>query len=133
MCELVPPTSRWETWKEVYRKDEFSGVAHIERSADKWARDPTGSEWHEKWWERYNATGYVERGVEKSGRHGQQAWWEKWGEQHDGSGGDSLKWTVGLALFAHVILQSKHQLTTAGMLPCNQSDTHPGAGVTTHR
>ena len=83
----------WETWKEVYRKDEFSGVAHIERSADKWARDPTGREWHEKWWERYNPTGYVERGVEKSGRHGAQAWWEKWGEQCDGGGGDSVKWT----------------------------------------
>ena len=83
----------WETWKEVYRKDEFSSVAHIERSADKWARDPSGREWHEKWWERYNATGYVERGVEKSGRHGAQAWWEKWGEQVDSNGGDSIKWT----------------------------------------
>jgi len=28
--------------------------------------------------------GYVERGVEKSGRHRGQAWWEKWGEQHNG-------------------------------------------------
>jgi len=39
----------------VFRQDESSGLAHIERSADKWARDPTGKEWHEKWWERYNA------------------------------------------------------------------------------
>lgn len=82
----------WETWKEVFRQDEFSGVAHIERSADKWARDSSQKEWHEKWWERYNAKGYVERGVEKSGRHARQAWWEKWGEQYDGQG-ETLKWT----------------------------------------
>jgi hypothetical protein len=83
----------WETWKEMARTDESSGVAHIERSADKWARDPAGREWHEKWWERYNAAGYVERGVEKNGRHGSQAWWEKWGEQQESFGGDSIKWT----------------------------------------
>lgn len=85
--------SWWETWKEVYREDEFSGVAFIERSADKWARDPSGREWHEKWWEQFNALGYVERAVEKSGRHGGQAWWEKWGEQYDASANRFIKWT----------------------------------------
>ena len=52
-------------------------------------------EWQEKWWERYSDAGLVERGVEKSGRQGVQAWWEKWGEQRDDSsgGGDVIKWT----------------------------------------
>ena len=53
----------------------------IERGADKWARDKTGKEWHEKWWEKFERTGASERSVEKSGRQGIQAWWEKWGEQ----------------------------------------------------
>ena len=54
-------------------------------------RDGEGG--HEKWWEMYDPSGRVERGVEKSGRQGVQAWWEKWGEQRDGLGGDSIKWT----------------------------------------
>jgi len=82
----------WETWREVYCRDDFTGVEHIERSADKWARDATSKEWQEKWWERYYAKGAVERGVEKSGREVRQAWWEKWGEQYDGEGA-TLKWT----------------------------------------
>jgi hypothetical protein len=53
----------------------------IERGADKWARDKTGKEWHEKWWEKFERTGASEQSVEKSGRQGIQAWWEKWGEQ----------------------------------------------------
>ncbi len=91
----------WETWKEVYRverddRDDDSGpirAEFIERSADKWARDKTNHEWHEKWWEQYSPSGYVERQVEKSGLHGAQAWWEKWGEQHGADGGETRKWT----------------------------------------
>ena len=88
----------WETWKECYVTDADgagvpAGDPKIERSADKWARDATGKEWHENWWERYAPSGCVERGVEKSGRQGIQAWWEKWGEQRDGPGGETIKWT----------------------------------------
>ena len=115
----------WETWREVYlpgrsssssatddggetadgTADGTAGTApaaaaddeaeRIERSADKWARDATGKEWHEKWWEKYEACGSSERSVEKSGRQGIQAWWEKWGEQTDatGPGAESIKWT----------------------------------------
>jgi len=82
----------WETWREVFRQDDLSGIARIERSANKWARDTEGREWHEKWWEKYDAKGHVEKGTDKSGRHGSQAWWEKWGEQYDGMGA-VLKWT----------------------------------------
>ena len=103
----------WETWREVYRPgrsssysvssaSSSSGAAgdddeseRIERSADKWARDATGKEWHEKWWEKFEASGASERSVEKSGRQGIQAWWEKWGEQTDeaGPGAETIKWT----------------------------------------
>ena len=34
-------------------RDDDSGpirAEFIERSADKWARDKTNHEWHEKWW-----------------------------------------------------------------------------------
>lgn len=82
----------WETWREIYSRDDFTGVERIERSADKWARDAESKEWQEKWWERYFANGAIERGVEKSGREVRQAWWEKWGEQHDGEGA-TLKWS----------------------------------------
>ena len=89
----------WETWREVYKPGGVGGRAgssreqdsdanaddddneRIERGADKWARDKTGKEWHEKWWEKFERTGASERSVEKSGRQGIQAWWEKWGEQ----------------------------------------------------
>jgi len=82
----------WETWKEVFRQDDLSGVGYIEKSADKWARDGEGREWSERWWEKYSARGFVDRGADKSGRDGLQAWWEKWGERWDGSGGVT-KWT----------------------------------------
>ena len=103
----------WETWREVYRpgrrdasdaseRGERDAAAayddeaeRIERSADKWARDATGKEWHEKWWEKFEASGSSERSVEKSGRQGIQAWWEKWGEQTDepARGAETIKWT----------------------------------------
>ena len=104
----------WETWRETYRPGQRNGAGgddavdegqpaergddeaeRIERSADKWARDATGKEWHEKWWEKYEASGSSERSVEKSGRQGIQAWWEKWGEQSDdpARGAETIKWS----------------------------------------
>ena len=104
----------WETWREVYKPsgyDEGDGVeddnndeasqsskdsSRIERGADKWARDKTGKEWHEKWWENFEQNGSSERSVEKSGRQGIQAWWEKWGEQRDApnsQNAETIKWT----------------------------------------
>lgn len=82
----------WETWREIYSRDDYTGFERIERSADMWARDAQSKEWQEKWWERYYANGAVERGLEKSGREVRQAWWEKWGEQYDGEGA-TLKWS----------------------------------------
>jgi hypothetical protein len=101
----------WETWREVYQPNgsdaggspgSSSGGGGgpwppgttIEKSADKWARDGEGREWHEQWWEKYGASGGVEKGARKSGRSAAalQAWWETWGEAHGADGG-VLKWT----------------------------------------
>ncbi|KAG8494324.1 hypothetical protein CXB51_012076 [Gossypium anomalum] len=85
--------SWWETWQEVLHQDEWSNLARIERSAQKEAK--SGSEnagWHEKWWEKYDAKGWTEKGAHKYGRLNEQSWWEKWGEHYDGSG-SVLKWT----------------------------------------
>ncbi|CAI7806706.1 unnamed protein product [Closterium sp. NIES-53] len=83
--------SWWETWQEVLRRDEWSGIARIERSAHKQAKSRTDA-WTEKWWEKYNERGWTEKGAYKFGRHEGQSWWEKWGEQYDGRGA-VLKWT----------------------------------------
>ncbi|GJP54572.1 hypothetical protein CLOM_g13645 [Closterium sp. NIES-68] len=83
--------SWWETWQEVLRTDEWSGIARIERSAHKQAKSRTDA-WTEKWWEKYNERGWTEKGAYKFGRHEGQSWWEKWGEQYDGRGA-VLKWT----------------------------------------
>ncbi|CAI6003474.1 unnamed protein product [Closterium sp. NIES-64] len=77
--------SWWETWQEVLRRDEWSGIARIERSAHKQAKSRTDA-WTEKWWEKYNERGWTEKGAYKFGRHEGQSWWEKWGEQYDGRG-----------------------------------------------
>eukprot|EP00899_Mesostigma_viride_P008111 jgi/Mesvir1/17300/Mv07699-RA.1 len=82
----------WETWKEVFRQEEWSGLANIERSAEKQASSPVSGEWREKWWEKYNAKGWTEKGAHKHGHFGNQSWWEKWGEQYDGMGAFT-KWT----------------------------------------
>lgn len=84
--------SWWETWQEIFRQDEWSGLARIEKSAHKQAKSRTGGVWNEKWWEKYNAKGWTEKGAHKYGRLNDQSWWEKWGEQYDGRGA-VIKWT----------------------------------------
>ncbi|CAI5519351.1 unnamed protein product, partial [Closterium sp. Naga37s-1] len=54
--------SWWETWQEVLRRDEWSGIARIERSAHKQAKSRTDA-WTEKWWEKYNERGWTEKGT----------------------------------------------------------------------
>ncbi|CAL9051858.1 unnamed protein product [Musa banksii] len=85
--------SWWETWKEVLYQDEWSNLARIERSAQKQAKSGTeNAGWYEKWWEKYDAKGWTEKGAHKYGRLNEQSWWEKWGEHYDGRG-FVLKWT----------------------------------------
>ncbi|KAI5055398.1 hypothetical protein GOP47_0029527 [Adiantum capillus-veneris] len=85
--------SWWETWQEVLRQDEWSNLARIEKSAQKQAKSGNGAAgWYEKWWEKYNAKGWTEKGAHKYGKLNEQSWWEKWGEQYDGRGA-VLKWT----------------------------------------
>ncbi|OVA15626.1 hypothetical protein BVC80_1313g14 [Macleaya cordata] len=83
----------WETWQEVLHQDEWSNLARIERSAEKQAKSGTeNAGWYEKWWEKYDAKGWTEKGAHKYGRLNEQSWWEKWGEHYDGRG-SVLKWT----------------------------------------
>ncbi|XP_057974371.1 protein EARLY STARVATION 1, chloroplastic [Malania oleifera] len=85
--------SWWETWQEVLHQDEWSNIARIERSAQKQAKSGTeNAGWYEKWWEKYDAKGWTEKGAHKYGRLNEQSWWEKWGEHYDGRG-SVLKWT----------------------------------------
>ncbi|KAG9443177.1 hypothetical protein H6P81_019031 [Aristolochia fimbriata] len=85
--------SWWETWQEVLHQDEWSNLARIERSAQKQAKSGTeDAGWYEKWWEKYDAKGWTEKGAHKYGRLNEQSWWEKWGEHYDGRG-SVLKWT----------------------------------------
>ncbi|PKI51188.1 uncharacterized protein LOC116213696 isoform X1 [Punica granatum] len=85
--------SWWETWNEVLYQDEWSNLARIERSAQKQAKSGTeNAGWYEKWWEKYDAKGWTEKGAHKYGRLNEQSWWEKWGEHYDGRG-SVLKWT----------------------------------------
>jgi len=70
----------------------YSNLARIERSAEKQAK--SGAEnagWYEKWWEKYDAKGWTEKGAHKYGRLNEQSWWERWGEHYDGRG-FVLKW-----------------------------------------
>uniref|UniRef100_A0A0R0K2I4 Inactive purple acid phosphatase-like protein n=1 Tax=Glycine max TaxID=3847 RepID=A0A0R0K2I4_SOYBN len=83
----------WETWQENLHQDEWSNIARIERSAQKQAKSGTeNAGWYEKWWEKYDAKGWTEKGAHKYGRLNEQSWWEKWGEHYDGRG-SVLKWT----------------------------------------
>ncbi|KAF6157782.1 hypothetical protein GIB67_038250 [Kingdonia uniflora] len=85
--------SWWETWQEILHQDEWSNLARIERSAEKQAKSGTeNAGWYEKWWEKYDAKGWTEKGAHKYGRLNEQSWWEKWGENYDGRG-SVLKWT----------------------------------------
>lgn len=38
---------------------------HIQKSADKWAKDGHGGQWHEKWMEKYDASGRAEKWADK--------------------------------------------------------------------
>ncbi|KAL3603225.1 hypothetical protein D5086_004084 [Populus alba] len=83
----------WETWQEMLHQDEWSNLARIERSAQKQAKLGTeNAGWYEKWWEKYDAKGWTEKGANKYGRLNEQSWWEKWGEHYDGRG-SVTKWT----------------------------------------
>ncbi|KAG5542793.1 hypothetical protein RHGRI_015787 [Rhododendron griersonianum] len=84
--------SWWETWQEVLHQDDWSNLARIERSAQKQAKSGGNAGWYEKWWEKYDAKGWTEKGAHKYGRLDEQSWWEKWGEHYDGRG-SVLKWT----------------------------------------
>ncbi|KAK4746335.1 hypothetical protein SAY87_012647 [Trapa incisa] len=85
--------SWWETWNEALFQDEWSNLARIERSAQKQAKSGyENAGWYEKWWEKYDAKGWTEKGAHKYGRLNEQSWWEKWGEHYDGRG-SVLKWT----------------------------------------
>ncbi|CAA7403545.1 unnamed protein product [Spirodela intermedia] len=85
--------SWWETWQEVLYQDEWSNLARIERSAQKQAISGTeAAGWYEKWWEKYDAKGWTEKGAHKYGSLNEQSWWEKWGEHYDGRG-SVVKWT----------------------------------------
>ena len=42
-----------------------SGLAHIEKTADKWGKNGQGGEWQEKWWEHYSASGQAEKWAHK--------------------------------------------------------------------
>uniref|UniRef100_A0A7N0T005 Uncharacterized protein n=1 Tax=Kalanchoe fedtschenkoi TaxID=63787 RepID=A0A7N0T005_KALFE len=85
--------SWWETWQESLHQDEWSNLAKIERTAQKQAKSGTeNAGWYEKWWEKYDAKGWTEKGAHKYGRLNEQSWWEKWGEHYDGTG-SVLKWT----------------------------------------
>jgi hypothetical protein len=69
-------------------------LAWIEKSAQKHATSGNGTAgWYEKWWEKYNAKGWSEKGAQKYGKLDDQDWWERWGEQYDGRGA-VLKWCV---------------------------------------
>ncbi|KMZ70237.1 hypothetical protein ZOSMA_1G02130 [Zostera marina] len=82
-----------ETWQEKLYQDEWSNLARIEKSAQKQAKSGTETAgWYEKWWEKYDAKGWAEKGAHKYGRLNEQSWWEKWGEHYDGRG-SVLKWT----------------------------------------
>ncbi|KAI4336708.1 hypothetical protein L6164_015200 [Bauhinia variegata] len=85
--------SWWETWEENLHQDEWSNIARIERSAQKQAKSGTeNAGWYEKWWEKYDAKGWTEKGAHKYGRLDEQSWWEQWGEHYDGRG-SVVKWT----------------------------------------
>ena len=46
-------------------QDAKNGLPNIEKSADKWACNGAGGEWHEKWSEHYDALGKAEKWADK--------------------------------------------------------------------
>ncbi|KAF7829493.1 inactive purple acid phosphatase-like protein [Senna tora] len=78
--------SWWETWQENLHQDEWSNIARIERSAQKQAKSGTeNAGWYEKWWEKYDAKGWTEKGAHKYGRLNEQSWTDKWAETELGT------------------------------------------------
>ncbi|KAL0376677.1 UNVERIFIED_CONTAM: hypothetical protein Scaly_0785300 [Sesamum calycinum] len=90
-------------WREFWRESmmQNQGLVHFEKTADKWGKNIQGDEWHEKWWEHYDASGRAEKWAHKwcsidpnspiEDGHA-HVWHERWGEKYDGQGG-STKYT----------------------------------------
>ncbi|GMP44517.1 hypothetical protein CsSME_00013420 [Camellia sinensis var. sinensis] len=86
-------------------------LARIERSAQKQAKSGTeNGGWCEKWWEKYDAKGWTEKGAHKYGRLNEQSWWEKRGEHYDGIG-SVLKWAEPHYGWADVVGNSSQLLS----------------------
>ncbi|KAJ4755851.1 inactive purple acid phosphatase-like protein [Rhynchospora pubera] len=85
-----------EFWKECMWQDITTGITHIEKTADKWAKNENKEEWQEKWWEQYDASGKADKWAHKwcsidpstplDAGHA-HVWHERWGENYDGQGG----------------------------------------------
>ncbi|KAH9693759.1 Inactive purple acid phosphatase-like protein [Citrus sinensis] len=74
--------SWWETWQEVLHQDEWSNLARIERSAQKQAKSGTeNAGWYEKWWEKYDAKGWTEKGAHKTDKWAETELGTKWGDK----------------------------------------------------
>ena len=41
------------------------GIVHLEKTADKWGKNESGTEWQEKWWEYYGGSGQAEKNAHK--------------------------------------------------------------------
>eukprot|EP00252_Welwitschia_mirabilis_P022336 TRINITY_DN6011_c0_g2_i4.p1 TRINITY_DN6011_c0_g2~~TRINITY_DN6011_c0_g2_i4.p1 ORF type:complete len:496 (-),score=119.18 TRINITY_DN6011_c0_g2_i4:187-1674(-) len=54
-----------EFWKESMWQNVNTGLLHIEKTADKWAKNGQNAEWQEKWWEHYDARGHTEKWADK--------------------------------------------------------------------
>eukprot|EP00250_Pteridium_aquilinum_P020990 c25001_g6_i1 orf=193-1965(+) len=90
-----------EFWKEAMWQDLSTGLMHMEKTADKWGKYGEANEWHEKWWEHYNASGYAEKWADKWCKIDESTilepghahvWHERWGEKFDGQGA-AIKYT----------------------------------------
>lgn len=90
-----------EYWKESMWQDMKTGLVHMEKTADKWAKNGCSEQWQEKWWEHYDAAGHAEKWADKwcqidlntplEAGHA-HVWHERWGEKYDGNGG-AMKYT----------------------------------------
>ncbi|KAF3781930.1 hypothetical protein EJ110_NYTH35476 [Nymphaea thermarum] len=90
-----------EYWRESMWQDIKTGLLNIEKTADKWGKNGKNEEWQEKWWERYDASGFAEKWAHKwccidpftplKAGHA-HVWHERWGEKYNGRG-SSMKYT----------------------------------------
>ncbi|CAN6439574.1 unnamed protein product [Victoria cruziana] len=90
-------------WREYWRESMWqeNGLLNIEKTADKWGKNGKNEEWQEKWWERYDASGFTEKCAHKwccidpfkplEAGHA-HVWHERWGEKYNGKG-SSMKYT----------------------------------------